>query len=177
MAGLVRVFVGVSIDGFLAGEGDDLSWLPAPDPGGSDNGFGAFLESIGALLLGRRTYDVVEGLGGEWPYGERPLLVATRRPLAPKVATARAVEAPIARLVELAKEAAEGRDVYVDGGELIRQALDADLVDTVTLTLVPVVLGRGHPLFAGATRRHRLALESSTRLPGGLVQLAYRVAR
>src|SRR5690606_41533469 len=95
----------------------------------------------------------------------------------------RALEAPppaveaarggIEELIALARERAGGRDVYIDGGDLIRQALDAGLVDEMIVTLCPVVLGAGHPLFAGASRRHALELERARELPGGLVQLTY----
>lgn len=173
-AGRARVFVASSLDGFIAGEGDDLSWLPQPEPGGSDHGFGAFLEEVGSLLMGRRTLDVVSGFAGAWPYGERPVLVATHRPLASSVPTVRGVCGPIAELVAQARDAAAGLDVYLDGGDLIRQALDAGLVDELTVTVVPTVLGRGIPLFAGVARPHRLLLARNETLSGGLVQLTLR---
>lgn len=169
----VRVFVASSLDGFIAGEGDDLSWLPQPEPGASDSGFGAFLAQVGSLLMGRRTFDVAAGFEGAWPYGDRPVLVATHRPLESDVPTARVVQGHIEDLVAAARDAAQGRDVYVDGGDLIRQAMDAGLVDEITVTLVPVVLGRGHPFLAGVARRHRLTLVTSSTLDDGLVQLTY----
>ncbi len=80
MHGPVRVFIACSLDGFIAGPGDDLSWLPAPSAD-EDYGYGALLAQTGALLLGRTTYDVVAGFEGDWHYGELPVLVATTRPL------------------------------------------------------------------------------------------------
>lgn len=172
MPGLVRVFIACSLDGFIAGPGDDLSWLPQPaELGGDVTGYDSFMRGVGALLLGRRTYTVVRGFGGAWPYGDRPTLIATHRPLQDAPPTARAVSGEIAELVAGALAAAGGRDVYLDGGDLIRQALDAGLIDDLTVTLVPAVLGSGFPLFAGATRRHFLRTESTRQLPGGLVQL------
>lgn len=176
MAGRARVFIATSLDGFIAGENDDLSWLPPPVPG-DDFGYDTFLAQMGALLMGRRTYDVVAGFPGVWPYGERPVLVTTRRPLTPKVPSVRAVSGTMAELVAQAKEAAKGLDVYLDGGDVIRQALDAGLVDELTVTVVPVILGRGHPLFAGATQRRALTLLRSEPLSGGLVQLTYAPMR
>ncbi len=170
----VRVFIACSLDGFIAGAGDDLSWLPPPSDDGSDHGYAAFMAQVGALLMGRRTFDVVAGFEGPWPYGETPVLVATRRPLQPLAPTVRAIHGPIPALVDQAKQAAAGRDVYLDGGELIRQALDAALVDELVVTLIPVVLGSGHPLFAGAQQRHRFELLANATLPGGLVQLTFR---
>lgn len=169
----VRAFLAMSLDGFIAGEGDDLSWLPPPDPGGDDAGFSALLEETGALLMGRRTYDVVAAMDMAWPYGDRPVLVATHRSLTPVVPPVRAVTGDTVAIVEQAREAAAGRDVYVDGGELVRAVLDAGLLDELTVTVVPVILGRGHPLGAGTRARHRLALVRHRALPGGMVQLTY----
>lgn len=177
----VRVFLAQSLDGFIAGPNDDLSWLPQPDPSegpdADDGGFGAFLAEVGALLMGRRTFDVVSGFDGPWPYGERPVLVATHRALEADVPFAHAVEGAIEAMVDLARAAAKEKDVYLDGGALVRQALDAGLVDEITLTVVPVVLGAGVPLFAGIAKQHRLDLERIRTVSEGLVQLTYAVVR
>lgn len=174
MADRVRVFLACSLDGFIAGPNDDLSWLPPP--GADDHGYAAFMADVGALLMGRRTYDVVAGFSGPWPYGECPVLVATRRPLTAKAPTVRAVEGSVAELIAVARTTAAGRDVYLDGGDLVRQGLDAGLVDELTLSFVPVVLGAGHSLFAGVTRGQRLELVTST-VDSTLAQLTYRVLR
>lgn len=176
MPGRVRVFIASSLDGFIAGPNDDLSWLPQPssEPGG-DFGFGAFMAEVGALLMGRRTLDVIVGMDGAWwPYGERPVLVATHRKLPSAPASVRAVSGPITELVAAALEAAAGRDVYIDGGDLIRQALDAGLIDDMIVTLIPMILGAGHPLFAGVQHRRALELLEHTAHPGGLISLRYR---
>lgn len=175
----VRVYVACTLDGFIAGPGDDLSWLPGADGGEAHDvaqdpaalSFDAFMADIGALLMGTRTYDVVEGIEGEWPYGEVPVLVPTHRPLSPASATARAVEGDIASLVALAKEAADGKDVYVDGDVLIRKALDANLIDDVVVTMVPVAIGSGHPLFAGVEQRQKFEVVGHHTFAPGLVQL------
>jgi dihydrofolate reductase len=169
----------MSLDGFIAGEGDDLSWLPPPPPPGSsdagaDGGFGAFLAEVGAIVMGRRTFDVVAGFEGPWPYGDRPVFVATHRPLPSVTATARAAAGSIDTIVAQARTAAAPLDVYLDGGQLIRQALEAGLVDLVTVAVVGVVLGQGVPLFAGVQTRRELELVSVQPLPRGLVQLTYQ---
>ena len=172
MAGRVRVFIACSLDGFIAGPDDDLSWLPPPE-GADDFGYGAFFAQVGALLMGRRTYDVVAGFP-EWAYGDRPVLVTTRQPLSSPHATVRVVAGSIDELVRAAREAACERDVYIDGGNLIRQAVDAGLVDELTITLVPTVLGQGVPLFAGTEHRHALERVDVRALSAGLVQITYR---
>lgn len=175
--GRIRAFCATSLDGFIAGEDDDLSWLPPPDPGGSDHGFAAFLSRMGAMLMGRRTYDVVVGFDVPWPYGDLPVLVATHRPLVPAAPTVRAVAGDVTAMVEEARRTAGARDVYVDGGDLLRRTLDAGLLDELTVTVVPMVLGRGIPLFAGVRTRHSLVLRSESAHPQGLVQLTYDVVR
>lgn len=173
----VRVFIASSLDGFIAGPNDELDWLPTGQEGEGkvEDTFTPFLEQVGALLMGRRTFDVVQSFPG-WPYGEAPVLVATSRELTAPRACVRAVGGSVETMVEEAKRRAGARDVYLDGGSLIRSALDANLVDEITLTLVPVVLGAGKPLFAGASSRRRLRLIGQREIGGGLVQLVYRPA-
>lgn len=181
MSGRVRVYIACSLDGFIAGEGDDLSWLPGvdgamPEPGPGALGYDDFMAGAGALLMGRRTYDVVTALGVPWPYGDRPVLVATGRPLDPAAETVRPVAGTIEELAAAARDAAGGKDVYLDGGNLIRQGLAARLVDELVVTVVPVILGRGIPLFAGMEQRVPLETAGHHSFGGGMVQLRYRPA-
>lgn len=180
----VHVFVGASLDGFIAGPNDELDWLGGGGAeGGASQGetpdsFGPFFATIGAVLMGRRTYDVVHGFPDSgWPYGDTPLLVATSRPLTPRRPSVRAVRGSIEELVAQAKQVAGERGVYVDGGILIRSALDAGLVDEITVTVVPMVIGAGIPLFAGVKRRHPLVLIGQRTIAGAAVELKYRPRR
>ena len=86
-------------------------------------------------------------------------------------ATVRTVQGSITELVDAAKSAADGKDVYLDGGSLVRQAAEADLIDDLTITIAPVALGSGHPLFAGMGERYPLDLVSHHRHPGGMIQI------
>ena len=183
-----RVFVGASLDGFIAGPNDELDWLSAGQSEGqgeAHKAFAAFLAQIGAVLMGRRTYDIVRRMNGPWPYGDTPMLIATSRRLTAQPGgkkaetrpSVRAARGSIAELIEQAKKAAGDRDVYVDGGQLIRSALDADLIDEITVTIVPMVIGAGIPLFAGVARHHPLELISHEPIGGGAVSLTYRPRR
>ena len=165
------MFIASSLDGFIAGPDDELDWLDFPD---AEDTFTPFFSQVGALLMGRRTYDVVSAFDGPWPYAGTPVLVATRRPLPDTEPTVRAVTGTIDRMVADAKQEAGERDVYLDGGELVRQALDGGLVDEMTVTMIPVVLGAGRPLFAGVGNRHELELRTARELGSGLVELVYR---
>lgn len=171
----VLVYCAVSLDGFVAGPGDDLSWLEGQessahrDPETID--FEGFLATIGAMLMGRRTHDVVAGFDVPWPYGPTPVLVATTRPLPEAGDTVTACSGTIEDLCQRARQLAGDRDVYLDGGDLITQALQAGCVDELILSVVPVLLGRGVPLYRGeqlwrfaATQLGRLGTTHQIRL-------------
>lgn len=178
MSPRVRVYIATSIDGFIAGPDDDLSWLMGPEAanqgGDTDPGaltFDAFFAEVGALLIGRGTFDVVKAMD-RWGYEDRAVLVATHHPLGEGVRdTVRAVAGSIEEMVREAKEIAGGRDVYIDGGDLIRQAAEAGLIDDLTITIAPIALGRGHALFAGMNARYPLKILSHHTFDGGMVQI------
>lgn len=180
----IRVYMACSLDGFIAGPGDDIDWLHeewaapgdlAPDPAALE--FGPFLKQVGCLVMGRTTYDKVASFGGEFPYGEVPVLVATRRPLDPMSPTVSAVSGPIADILARAREVAGASDVYLDGGVLVQQALNAGLVDEITATLVPTLLGSGTRLFDGLVSRSRLQFFGHHPMANGMLQVRARVLR
>lgn len=180
----VCVYLGCSLDGCIAGPDHDLTFLneyaPPPDAIDSTDGlsFEGFLDRVGALLMGRRTYQVALDYDA-WHYGDRPVLVATHNelPPAPKGGTAWAVEGPIESLIAEAKAAAAGKDVYLDGGDLVRQGLDAGLVDELCLTFLPIILGRGIRLWEGLRARTDLVFEPPTTHSKGMVQIRARRSR
>lgn len=179
----VRVYMACSFDGYIAGPGDDIAWLHEDhsSPGALPEdpealGFEAFMSQVGAMLMGRTTYEVVEGFA-QWPYGETPVIVATHRALEPTAPTVRAAAGDIGELVAQAKEAAGARDVYLDGCALIQQALAAGLVDEMTLTLIPVILGGGTRLFDGTAPRQALVFGPSRAFSRGMMQVTATARR
>ncbi len=181
MSGRVRAYMATSFDGFIAGPDDELDWLGGDPPADSalpDGvlGFEAFMAQVGAMVMGRRTYDVVAKMD-RWFYGEVPVHVATHRPLVPKVPTVRAVDGTIDELLDEALVVAAGKDVYVDGGATVRAALDAGRLDEMVITVIPILLGRGVPLFAGLDTRRKLAIVSHRDYGPGAVQMVVRPAR
>jgi len=167
----MRVYIASSLDGFIAGPGDDLSWLPtdaAPSVDGALD-FEAFMAEVGAMLMGRRTYDVVRSMGEGWPYGDTPVLVATHRELESDIPTVRAVSGTMDAVLDSALEAAGGRDVYVDGGAMVQAALEIGRVDELIVTLVPVLLGGGVPLFGALSERREFVFQHHASM-GSMVQ-------
>lgn len=179
MPGSVRtsVFIGTSLDGFIAREDGSLDWLPAVE-NADDHGYTAFIRTVDVIVIGRGTFDTVVGFG-EWPYGRTAVVVLTSRPVvvpegAKEHVTTFAGE-PADVLAHL-----EGRGfthAYVDGGVTIQRFLEAGLIDRLIVTRVPVLLGRGRPLFGPLTRDVRLLHVATRAFPSGLVQSEYHVVR
>ena len=176
----VRVYLGCSLDGCIAGPDHDLSFLMEHQPESDTNGltFDGFMADVGALLMGRRTYQVVLDFD-TWHYGDRPVLVATHRPLppAPGEGNAHAVHGSIESIIAEAKQVASGKDVYLDGGDLVRQGLDAGLVDELTLTFLPLVLGRGIRLWDGLQQRNDLRFHPPVMHGSRMMQVTAEVVR
>ncbi|WP_421160936.1 dihydrofolate reductase family protein [Aeromonas dhakensis] len=116
----VSAFLALSLDGFIAGEGGDLAWLePYNGDSQEETGYGALMASVDTLLMGRNTYDIVSAFP-EWFYGDKPVVVLTHRPAAPREHVS------------------------------FRQGALAQVLDELILFWGPVTLGRGVPLFAGS---------------------------
>ena len=170
MSRKVRLFIATSLDGYIAGPGESLDWLFSD----ADYGYDAFLAEVDTLAMGRRTYDGVRSLG-EWPYDGLATTVFTRqeRP-AHDGNVSFTSKAPADWLREV--ESSPGKDVWVvGGGLLIRDFLDARLVDEMTVAVHPVVLGGGTPLFPPGSPRHKLRLAHVYSYPSGLVSSTYIV--
>jgi dihydrofolate reductase len=166
------VFIGASVDGFIARADDALDWLPAD---AEEHGYEAFMASVDALLIGRRTYDVVLSFAA-WPYGEKPVFVLSTHPLAPAPAGA-IVERMSGDPVDVAAQLdARGiGHVYVDGGITIQRFLRAGLVQRLIITRVPVLIGSGIPLFGGTGRDVVLKHVATRTYASGLVQSEYAI--
>ncbi len=165
-------YVAVSLDGFIAGANDDISWLD-PYPA-TDVNYDEFIAGIDGLVMGHRTYEIVRRLG-DWPHGSRPTAVASRRPLANAPDGVFAIHGtPENMLAALRERGAEGRIWLEGGGDLAGQFLKAGLIDTLELGIIPVLLGRGVPLFGGAAMP-KLDLQWAKALPSGIIHALYHL--
>lgn len=172
------VFVGTSLDGFLARPDGTFDFLTTgSDADGASNGFNDFFSTVDAVLLGRNTYDVVLQFP-QWFYGSKPVFVLTTRPLAahPAGGIVESISGkPAAVLEQLSSRGFQ--HVYVDGGLTIQQFLRAGLIERLTVTHVPVLIGSGIPLFGAIDSDIRLEHLATRVLEGGAVQSEYGIAR
>jgi len=174
MPGAVRtsVFVGASVDGFIARPDGRFDFLPdTPEP----HGFDEFFASIDALLMGRKTYETALSFGN-WPYGSKPVFVWSSRPLAaaPTGAVLERLSGTPADIFD-ALAARHIRHAYVDGGQTVQSFLRAGLIDRVVVTRVPVLIGSGISIFGPLERDLRLRHVMTRHFPSGLVQSEYEV--
>ena len=170
MSRKVRLFIATSLDGYIAGPGESLDWLFSD----ADYGYDAFIAAVDTLAMGRRTYEVMKRFE-EWPYDGLATTVFTRNEQPPHDRRVNFTSRPPAEwLRDL--DRVPGGDVWiVGGGVLIREFLDAQLVDEMTISIHPVVLGGGTPLFPPGPHRHKLRLAHVHSYPSGLVSSTYVV--
>ena len=167
------VFIGMSVDGFIARANGDLDFLP---PGGGEpHGYEEFMATVDALVIGRNTFETVLTFD-TWPY-TKPVFVLSTRPLATP---------PVGAVVEhmagtpadiVSQLAARGiGHIYVDGGITVQRFLRAGLIQRLIITRVPVLIGSGIPLF-GALAHDIVLTHTMTRTySSGLVTSEYAVA-
>lgn len=172
-----HVFIAVSLDGYIARQDGDIDWLLKRDDPTEDHGYAAFIADKDWIIMGRGSYEKVLTFD-EWPY-DRPVLVLSRQltdtpvPEALKGKVQFSCFTPREALAHL-KEKNVHR-VYIDGGQLIQSFLREGLVADIVVTIVPVLLGSGKPLFGVLTNDIDLTLLSSRSFPSGLVQSYYRL--
>ena len=167
------VFIGTSLDGFIARADGALDFLP---PGaGESHGYDEFMATVDALVIGRKTYETVLGFDG-WAYGKKCVFVLSTQRLAPAP--------PEALLEHLRGEPGdivaqlESRGIghiYVDGGVTIQRFLRAGLIDRLIITRVPVLIGDGIPLFGSLSSDIPVRHVATRSFASGLVQSEYHL--
>jgi len=169
----VRYSVATSLDGFIAGPNGEYDWIimdPTLD-------FGALFKQFDTFLLGRRTFEMMQQGGGAADMtGDAKTIVFSRtlrQSDYPKVVITSEVTKTISSLKKK-----PGKDIWLfGGGKLFRSVLDAGLIDTIELAVMPVLLSQGIPLLSEGARSPALQLTDSKILPTGIVLLTYRVTK
>jgi dihydrofolate reductase len=168
------VFVGVSLDGFIARPNGEFDFLPAG--GGEPHGYDEFIATVDVIVIGRKTFETVLALP-EWPYGTKRVVVLSTRTLDFSALQGRPVEqmagTPTAVVAKLAAQ--QARHLYIDGGITIQRFLQAELIQRITITRVPVLIGSGIPLFGPLEQDIRLHHISTQSYTSGLVKSEYQI--
>jgi dihydrofolate reductase len=170
----ISVFVGTSVDGFIARPDGGLDFLP---PGGGEpHGYDEFIATVDTIVIGRKTFETVLAFPA-WPYGKKRVVVLSSGPLdlsAVRDGVVEQMAGPPADVV--ARLAATGaQHLYVDGGITVQRFLRAGLVQRLVITRVPVLIGEGIPLFGPVPRDIRLRHVATRQYASGLVQSEYEV--
>jgi dihydrofolate reductase len=172
---MVSVFIGTSLDGFIARHNGEYDFLPAD--GGEPHGYAEFIATVDALVIGRKTFETVLAFP-EWPYGDRQVIVlSSRRPLDFSTVRGGRVEQMSGNPAEIiARLVARGfKHFYVDGGLTVQGFLRAGLVQRITITRVPVLIGDGIPLFGSLPHDVQLRHIATQSYASGLVKSEYEV--
>ena len=174
----VVLYISQSLDGFIATNEDDLSWLSIVEKEGLDYGYNQILERCDTYLVGRKTYDVILNLtGGDFPQAKLfDCYVITRQ--------GRKAENGVIFYTGIIEDlihelkSKPGKDIYCDGGgQIVKMLLDKNLIDEFIISIIPTILGDGKRLFIGGSTPQNIELKETERFETGVVQLRYNKKR
>ena len=150
-----KVFIATSLDGYIADKNGGIDWLHSiPNPVNSDMGYGEFNSQIDALVMGRTTFETVCGFNMDWPYQKPVFVLSNSMPSIPNKYEGKVeiVKGSLQKILEQIH--IKGYySLYIDGGRTIQSFLKEDLIDEMTITIIPYLLGGGIPLFSKLTQR------------------------
>lgn len=173
----LSLYIASSIDGYIAKSDGSVEWLDDfPNPDEPEMGYFDFIKGVDTLLFGANTYRRVLTFG-EWPYEGKECFVFSRNPVAAHDDKATFISGDIVHFVSELKNK-PGKTIWlVGGGEVNSLLLQNDLVDEIILTIVPMALGAGIPLFATGKLDKVLKLTNTKIYTNGMVQLTYNRAK
>jgi len=144
-----KVFIATSLDGYIADEEGGIEWLDTfPEINEVDTGYHSFMEKIDAMVMGRATFEKVLSFNVPWPYSVPVFVLSNSMASVPegyedKIQITKGTPHEISD--QLLNEG--HHQIYVDGGQVIQAFLEAGLIDEMVITTIPIMLGRGIPLF------------------------------
>lgn len=168
------VFVGTSVDGFIARPDGRFDFLD--EGGGEPHGYEEFIAGIDAIVMGRMTFEVVRAFP-EWPYGQKRVVVLSSQRLDFSGIPGAIIEQMTGEPAQIVAKLAEtgAHNLYIDGGITIQRFLRAETIQRLTITRVPVLIGEGIPLFGALPRDLKLRHVATQTYNGGLVKTEYEV--
>ncbi|MGZ3769393.1 MAG: dihydrofolate reductase family protein [Bdellovibrio sp.] len=171
----ISVYIAMSLDGYIATENNSLDWLRIVRVEGEDYGYGEFFSTVDTIVMGRNTYDVVKEFS-YWPYENKKVFVATHSPPNERKYNEQFFAGSLKEQFHLLAENGS-KHVYLDGGQLIMQGLQEGLVDDLTVSIIPILLGKGIPLFKKIEKEIKLVSTQPKYYNSGLAQLKYYIEK
>lgn len=166
------MYIAVSLDGYIAHSDGNIDWLDSVARPDEDYGYATFIETIDTVIMGRKTYEKVLSFGGEFPHAGRDCYVLTRTERAPD-GQVHFYSGPADELLDQIRHQ-PGKDIFIDGGsEAIDLFRKKGLIDSYTVSIIPILLGEGIRLFKESEKELPLKLVEATTFDSGLVQLSY----
>tara|TARA_B100000508_G_scaffold55003_3_gene42650 strand:+ start:16163 stop:16705 length:543 start_codon:yes stop_codon:yes gene_type:complete len=167
-----KVFVATSIDGYIADKNGDIDFLHSiPNPEGDDMGYSEFMEDVDALIMGRTTFETVCNFDVPWPY-DKPVFVLSNslEKIAPEYKEkATLVNGSLNSILDQIHKKGY-HNLYIDGGKTIQSFLKEELIDEITITIIPVLLGGGTSLFGKLDKKQRFRCVETKRYLDQVVQ-------
>jgi dihydrofolate reductase len=171
-----HIFIATSLDGYIARPDGTLDWLLSRDDPTEDHGYDAFIATMDCIVMGRGTFESVLQFP-DWPYTLPVLVLSKTMKTLPAhlTGTATLTDLPPKQAMQLL--ATQGhRRAYIDGGQIIQSFLCNGLITEMTITMAPVLIGAGRPLFGTLSKDIPLAHQTTKAFPSGLLQSTWRVA-
>jgi dihydrofolate reductase len=172
----VILYIAMSLDGYIARENGDIDWLSTVERANEDYGYGNFIQSVDTVIMGRKTYDKVQGIGIEFPHRDKKCYIITHTQL-PVHDNVEFYSGPLSHLIQTIRQA-QGKNVFIDGGaQVVNELMKDDLIDEFIISIIPVFLGSGISLFQPSHPEMKLHLKNRNIFSSGLVQLWYERVR
>ena len=170
------VYIATSLDGYISDKDDGLEWLKMiPNPDKLDFRWADFMNRIDAMVMGRNTFEKVCSFDCDWPY-TKPVFVlsSSLKSLSEEYSgKAEIIEGHLSDVLKTIKSKGY-KNLYIDGGVTVQNFLKEDLIDEMIITVIPILLGGGTPLFAELPKQMEFECIKSEVLLNALVQTQYR---
>ena len=168
------LYISSSLDGFIAKQDGDLSFLSLVEKEGEDYGYEEFINNVDTVIVGRKTYDKIISMGFEFPHSDKVSYVISRSER-PSIGSVQFYSGDLATLVKNLKSK-KGKNIYCDGGaEIVNELLKNNLIDEIIISIIPILLGNGIRLFKERSNEQKLVLVSVKQFEKGLAQFHYQI--
>ncbi len=174
-----KVFIATSLDGYIADKDGKIDWLySVPNPDNEDHGYVEFMEGIDALVMGRKTFETVLGFDIEWPYDKPVFVLSNKLKEIPDSHKEKAflVNGLLTDILSQLHKMGHYH-LYIDGGTTIQSFLKEDLIDEITISQIPLLLGGGFSLFGELSDKVEFELIRTKVFLNQITQSSYKRKR